>query len=97
MRTMLRVTIPVEAGNKGIVEGTLPKIVQDTVERIKPESVYFTLRDGKRTAYFVFDMKDSSLMPAIGEPFFMGLNAEVEFQPAMTIDDLKTGLGALKR
>jgi hypothetical protein len=34
--------------------------------------------------------------PAIAEPLFAGLNAEIEVIPAMNADDLKKGLGAPK-
>ncbi len=44
----------------------------------------------------VFDLKDSSDLPRIAEPFFMGLNATVEFTPVMNADDLKAGLGKMK-
>jgi hypothetical protein len=95
MRMLLKVTVPVEAGNKGIHDGTLPKVIQATMERIKPEAAYFSATAGKRCAYFFFDMKDASDMPAIAEPLFMGLNAEVEMSPAMSAEDLQAGLRKL--
>lgn len=96
MRVMARIVIPVEAGNKGIRDGELPKIVQRTAERWSPEAMYFTTFDGRRTAYVVFDMPDSSGIPAFAEPFFMGLNAEVQFSPVMNGDDLQKGLSSLE-
>jgi hypothetical protein len=39
-------------------------------------------------------MKDSSDIPAIAEPLFMGLNAEIEMLPVMNQDDLQKGLTA---
>ena len=38
MRVMARVSIPVGAGNKGIRDGSLPKVMQQTAERWKPEA-----------------------------------------------------------
>jgi hypothetical protein len=65
------------------------------MERFKPEAAYFTVQNGKRTAFLVFDLKNPSDMPAFGEPFFMGLNASVQLTPAMSADDLQAGLAAL--
>ena len=92
MRTMMRVTFPVEAGNKAIRENSLPKLMQAFLEQFKPESAYFFPSEGKRSALFVFDLKEPSQIPAIVEPLFMGLNAAVEFTPVMNADDLRSGL-----
>ena len=37
MRMMMKVSIPVEAGNRGVTEGILPKTVMGFVEQMKPE------------------------------------------------------------
>ena len=92
MRMMLKVTIPVEAGNKSIKDGTLPRIMQSTIERLKPEAAYFMAEDGKRTGFFVFDMNDVSQIPPIAEPLFMGMNASLTMLPVMNGDDLQKGL-----
>ena len=60
MRVMARVSIPVESGNSGIRDGSLPKVMQQTAEKWKPEAMYFTTFEGRRTAYIVFDLPDSS-------------------------------------
>jgi hypothetical protein len=41
-------------------------------------------------------MKESSEIPIIAEPLFIGVNAEIELVPAMNADDLKKGLSAAK-
>jgi len=92
MRMMLKVTIPVEAGNTAIKNGTLPQTLQSTAERLKPEAAYFLAEDGKRTALFFFDMQDVSQIPSIVEPLFMGMNASITMVPAMNTDDLQKGL-----
>jgi hypothetical protein len=95
MRMMMKVQIPVEAGNKGITEMTLPKIVETALGKLRPEAVYFTASDGMRTAMIFFNMEDVSEIPAAAEPFFQNLNASVTFEPAMTQEDLQRGLQAL--
>ena len=92
MRMMLKVTVPVVEGNKTIADGTLPKTIMGFIEKHKPESSYFVTSNGRRCAYFFFDLKDNASVPSIAEPFFMNLHAELEFQPAMTPEDLKAGL-----
>jgi len=95
---MMKVSIPVEAGNRGIKEGLLPKTVMEFVEQMKPESCYFTPEDGKRTAFFFFDLVDPTMLPSAVEPFFMNLNAGIEVSPAMNLDDMKAGVEkAMKR
>ncbi len=96
MRMLMRASIPAEAGNRAIKDGTLPQIVGKTLETLKAEAAYFTTMDGDRTMIAVFDLKASSDMPRIAEPLFMGLNASVDFMPCMNAEDLKTGLSGIK-
>ncbi len=92
MRMMLKVTIPVEAGNKAVKDGTLPRVMQSTTERLKPEAAYFLAEDGKRTALFFFNMQEVSQVPVIAEPLFMGMHASITMVPVMNGDDLQKGL-----
>ena len=95
MRTLIKITIPVEAGNKAIQDGTLQKVIGEATERLQPEAAYFLTDRGARSALYVVDMKDPSDIPAIAEPFFIELNAAVEFLPVMNADDLKNGFDKL--
>ncbi len=97
MRTLLKISIDAEAGNKAVMDGTLQKVIQSTMEKIKPEASYFFAEDGCRTGLMVFDFKDSSEIPGIVEPFFQQLNARVTITPIMNADDLQKGLGALQQ
>ena len=92
MRVMMKVSIPVEAGNKGIKDGLLPKTVMGFVERMKPEACYFGPEDGRRTARFYFDLQDPTMIPTIAEAFFMNLNASIEMSPVMNLDEMKAGV-----
>ena len=97
MRTLLKVTIPVEAGNKGVQDGTIQRVMGETMERLRPEAAYFFAEGGMRAGLFVFDLKDSLDIPSIAEPFFSGINASVEFTPVMNADDLKKGLEKVRK
>lgn len=94
MRTMLKITIPVETGNRTIKDGTLPRVFQETFAKLQPEATYFVTDNGIRSAMVFFDMTDSSMVPEIAEPLFMQLDARVEFLPAMNGADLQKGLAA---
>ena len=92
MRVMMKVSIPVEAGNRGIKEGILAKTVMEFEEKMKPEACYFTPEGGKRTAFFFFDLTDPTMLPSTSEPFFENLNAGIEVSPAMNLADMKAGV-----
>jgi hypothetical protein len=92
VRVMMKVSIPVESGNKGVKEGILPRTVMAFVEQMKPEACYFGPEGGRRTAFFFFDLKDPSMIPTAAEPFFTNLNASIEMSPVMNLEDMKAGI-----
>jgi hypothetical protein len=96
MRMMMRVYIPVEAGNVAIKNGSLAQTIQQFMDAAKPEAAYFVADGGERTAYFFFDLKQPSDIPSVAEPFFANLHAAIDVTPAMNIEDVRAGLGALK-
>ncbi|WP_210580601.1 DUF3303 family protein [Streptomyces sp. GESEQ-4] len=97
MRVLFKARLDTERSNEAIRNGTLSKLVQSSMEQVKPEAAYFTTDNGHRTCYMVFDMKDSSEMPSIAEPFFLELGADVTYTPVMNPEDLQKGLSALGR
>jgi hypothetical protein len=92
VRMLMKVSIPVGKGSQTIADGSLPRVIQETIGRLQPEAVYFLPENGRRTALFFFDQRDSSQLPAITEPLFMNLDAEIELTPVMNPDDLMRGL-----
>ena len=97
MRTLVKVTVPIEAGNRAIKDGRMQKVLAEASERLRPEAAYFLADKGIRTALYVVDLKDPSDIPVIAEPFFTEFNAAVEFTPVMTADDLKKALDRLAK
>jgi hypothetical protein len=97
MRMLMKVTVPVQTGNKAITDGSLPRVIQTTLETLRPEAAYFCADGGRRTAFMVFDLADPTAIPAIAEPLFQTLDAEVEFTPVMSAQDLQAGLAKLPK
>ena len=96
MRFLLKVNIPVEAGNEAAKAGKLGATIQSILEELKPEAVYFAAENGQRTAFIFLDMQDASQIPAVAEPWFLAFNASIECQPVMTPGDLAKAGGAIE-
>ena len=89
MRMLMRASIPVAAGNARVADGTLGTIVQKFMAEHKPEAAYFYADDsGNRCTAMVLDMKDTSEIPGLAEPWFLAFNAQVTFRPVMNAQDL---------
>jgi hypothetical protein len=89
MRMLLRVSIPGESGNAAAKAGTLSSTIERILADLKPEAAYFFADDnGNRSGSVVFDMKETSQIPAIAEPWFLAFNAKVSLRPVMNPQDL---------
>jgi len=58
--------------------------MQEILGDIKPEAAYFMLDGGQRTIFLVVEVSEASRLPAIAEPLWLALEANVEFIPAMS-------------
>jgi hypothetical protein len=85
---LMKVWMPVEPFNTLVRNGTAGAKMQQVLEDIKPEAAYFTAVDGHRGGVIVVNMNDASEIPRLAEPFFLNFDAEVEFHPCMTPEDL---------
>jgi hypothetical protein len=95
MRMLMQISIPVAAGNKAAQTGAFGAPFQKIVDALKPEAAYFTATaDGERGGFVVFDLKDTSEIPAVAEPFFLNYDARIRLSPVMNAQDLaKAGPG----
>ncbi len=96
MRVLLQAIFPHEPFNTLVRKGEAGKLLQKIVEDLRPEAVYFTEQDGKRSGLFVIDLASPSDIPKVAEPFFLTFNADCHLKVAMSPEDLKkAGLDAL--
>jgi hypothetical protein len=97
MRILLKVNIPVEAGNAAAKAGKLGSTIQSILDDVKPEAVYFSDDKGQRTGYLFLDLADASQIPAIAEPWMLALNAAIELHPVMVPADLAKAGSAIEK
>jgi hypothetical protein len=88
MRMLMKVSIPVEEGNRAVRAKKLGKTIQAILAEQKPEAVYFAAENGLRTGFIFLNMKESSEIPKLAEPWFLAFNAEIEMKPVMALEDL---------
>jgi Domain of unknown function (DUF3303) len=88
MRYLLKVRFPADTGNAALADPKFGEKMQRLLAEIKAEAAYFTAMDGQRGGYIVVNIDDASQIPAVAEPFFMWLKADIEFLPVMLPADL---------
>ena len=88
MRFLIKVTMPVEAGNAFVRDPNFSKRMEGLLGDIKPEAAYFAVEGGQRAMYLIVQMAEVSQLPSVAEPFWLSLNASVEFIPLMDRADM---------
>jgi hypothetical protein len=98
MRFVMHVAFPPDKFNQAARDGTVGRTIGRILEETKPEAVYFCAKDGKRGCILIIDMKETSEMARFAEPWFLGFDADVEFLPTMTPEDLqKAGVESIAK
>jgi hypothetical protein len=88
MRYLLKFKFDSDAGNSALRDPKFGARIQQYLSDIKSEAAYFTTVNGQRGAYIVIQVKDASEIPAVAEPLFLWLKADIEFIPVMMPEDL---------
>jgi hypothetical protein len=82
-----------EKGSQLFKDGSLGRVMETIITKLKREAAFFEPTDGKRgVGMLFFDLAEPSQIIEVVEPFFLNYNAEVHIVPAMTGDDLRKGL-----
>ena len=89
MRMLLKASIPTEAGNAGIRDGSMMENMGSILEDAKPEAVYFFIENGKRTCLMIIDMNEQTQLPSAVEPWFLSMGAEITMVPVMNGEDFE--------
>ena len=97
MRFLIKVSIPVEAGNHVMRQGTMGETMDKILGELKPEAAYFAEEEGRRTGFLVVNMESAHQIPSVAEPWFLAFNAGVEFHPVMTPEDLRKAGPGIER
>ena len=93
MRMLVNVKFCPKTFNKAVADGSVGQKMRRLLEEMKPEAVYFTEQDGKRSAIMIVEVTDPSRVPVLAEPWFLTFNAEVAVRIVMSPEDLqKSGL-----
>jgi hypothetical protein len=90
MKMILSVSFPHDVFNAAVRDGTAGSKLNRILEATKPDAVYFTEVNGRRGAVMVLDMSDGSKIPSYAEPWMLTFGADIQFQPVMTADELKS-------
>jgi hypothetical protein len=88
MKYIMRMKIPNPHGNELLRDPQFGTKMKQALDEVKAETAYFTTIDGCRGGFVVVNMNDGSEMAKIAEPFFLWLDAEIDFLPVMTPQDL---------
>ena len=97
MHFLVKVTIPVQAGNAMVRDPKFGKKLDEILSDIKPKAAYFAVDGGQRTMYLVVDISDASRLPAVAEPFWLAFEASVECIPIMTEKDFQKAAPSIER
>ena len=90
MRMMMHVTfLLLSCFNVAVKDGSIEAQDEtESLDQVKPEAAYFTAWNGRRSAVLIIDLADPSKIPSFCEPWCLTFNADIDFYPVMTGQDL---------
>ena len=88
MKMLMFVRLHHETFNAAVRDGGAGPKTDAILNELKPQSVYFAEINGRRTVVMIVELENSSMIPALSEPWFLTFNADVEFHVVMNSEDL---------
>jgi hypothetical protein len=89
MKFLAKVTLSTEAGNALCRDKDMHRKMDAIMSDVRPESVYFGADSGNRTMFCIVNVDNGHDLPRVAEPFWLGLNATVDFTPVLTAEEFK--------
>jgi hypothetical protein len=93
VRILITFSMNSEKGDQLIKEGRIGETMGSILDELQPEAAYLTDVEGTRGGFLVVNMEDASQIPAVTEPLFLQVGANVHMQPVMTPEDLRGAAG----
>ena len=88
MKYIMKMRMSLEKGNAALTDAQFGQKMHDLLAEIKCEAAYFTTICGQRGAFIVVNLNDASELPKVAEPFFLWLDADIDWYPVMMPEDL---------
>jgi len=101
MRFFVRAAVPTLGGNRVIIAGKLGPTIEEIVNQLKPEAIFFRAIDkgptaGMKSVGMLLDLESASQIKSVVEPLFAGLEAKLDYEQVMSRDELMQALPALE-
>ncbi|HXG35469.1 MAG TPA: hypothetical protein VNL15_00705 [Dehalococcoidia bacterium] len=96
MRFLAQITIPNDAGNTGLLDGSLLGKIQRYIEEVKPEAVY-AAAEGQRTLFMILNIESSDRIPELLEPLWIDLEADVHLVPVLNAEEFARAQAGIER
>ncbi len=97
MKCIMKIRMSKESGNDNLRDPEFGKKMQEALAEVKAEAAYFATIDGYRGGYVIVNIDNASQLATYAEPFFNWMNAEIEFIPVMTPEDLVKTMPAIEK
>ena len=95
MRFLMKVVIPVEAGNEMVRDPDMSRKMQELLSDLEVEAAYFGAEPGQRSFHLIVNIESADQIPAVTEPFYLAFKADVDLIPIMTLEDIQKSAPAI--